>query len=229
MQRTLARPVEHHPQSVQRVLESHGPLRRDGAIARNRLQQRHVVDGRQSRRIRFRLRLSRNPRRRRLPQGQARIEDRGGRGARMPDHALQRLRRPQHPGHRRQAHPADPQRHEHRPGGCHQRPTRPTCLDVMPSTPRPASGSLAEPGRRRRNSCRDAGRHRATRRSATPWPPSPRPRRWNLTSDDVDRDRGHRRFSELYNSEREKHHVDPLRRRLRRHRMLHEAVIRRAP
>ena len=32
----------------------------------------------------------------------------------MPDAALQRLRRAQHPGHRRQAHPAHPQRDEHR-------------------------------------------------------------------------------------------------------------------
>ena len=32
----------------------------------------------------------------------------------MPDDAGERLRRAQHPGHRRQAHPADPQRDEHR-------------------------------------------------------------------------------------------------------------------
>ena len=33
---------------------------------------------------------------------------------RVPDDARERLRRAQHPGHRRQAHPADPQRDEHR-------------------------------------------------------------------------------------------------------------------
>ena len=36
------------------------------------------------------------------------------RGAGVPDDARERLRRAQHPGHRRQAHPADPQRDEHR-------------------------------------------------------------------------------------------------------------------
>ena len=40
--------------------------------------------------------------------------DRRRRGARVPDDALQRLRRAQHPGDRRQAHPAHPQRDEHR-------------------------------------------------------------------------------------------------------------------
>jgi hypothetical protein len=49
--------------------------------------------------------------RRRLPEGPHGTRDRRGRGARVPDDALQRLRRAQHPGHRRQAHPADPQRH----------------------------------------------------------------------------------------------------------------------
>ena len=40
----------------------------------------------------------------------------------MPDDARERIRRAQHPGHRRQAHPADPQRHEHRRRGRHLRP-----------------------------------------------------------------------------------------------------------
>ena len=44
----------------------------------------------------------------------ARHEDRRRRSGRMPDDALQRLRRAQHPGHRRQAHSAHPQCHEHR-------------------------------------------------------------------------------------------------------------------
>ncbi len=37
-----------------------------------------------------------------------RLADRGGRGPRMPDHALQRLRGAQHPGDRGQAHPPHP-------------------------------------------------------------------------------------------------------------------------
>ncbi len=48
---------------------------------------------------------------------QLRRADRRGRGARVPDAALQRLRRAQHPGHRRQARAADPQRDEHRRRG----------------------------------------------------------------------------------------------------------------
>ena len=53
----------------------------------------------------------------------------------MPDDARERLRRAQHPGHRRQAHPADPQRHEHR---CRRRrsatgpPTSSTCCSTRP-------------------------------------------------------------------------------------------------
>ena len=46
----------------------------------------------------------------------------GRRGPRMPDDALQRIRRAQHPRHRRQAHPADPQRDEHRLGRGRLRP-----------------------------------------------------------------------------------------------------------
>ena len=60
--------------------------------------------------------------RRRLPEGEVRRADRGGRGGRMPDAAQQRLRRAQHPGHRRQARAADPQRHEHRFRDRRQRP-----------------------------------------------------------------------------------------------------------
>ena len=65
-------------------------------------------------RLRVRDRLGGDDRRRRLPQGALRLADRRRRGARVPDAALQRLRRAQHPGHRRQARPADPQRDEHR-------------------------------------------------------------------------------------------------------------------
>ena len=39
-----------------------------------------------------------------------RILDGGGGGARVPDAAVERVRRAQHPGHRRQARPTDPQR-----------------------------------------------------------------------------------------------------------------------
>ena len=50
------------------------------------------------------------------------------RGARVPDDARERVRRAQHPGHRRQAHPADPQRDEHRRDlrgqRCRHRPAR---------------------------------------------------------------------------------------------------------
>ena len=53
---------------------------------------------------------------------EVRDADRRGRGGRMPDAAQQRLRRAQHPGHRRQARAADPQRHEHRSGDRRQRP-----------------------------------------------------------------------------------------------------------
>ena len=86
--------------------------------------------------IRLGDRLGRHDRRRRLPESTPRLEDRRGRGARVPDHAVQRLRRAQHPGHRRQAHPADPQRHEHR---CRrrrlgpQRPTRSTSCSAATS------------------------------------------------------------------------------------------------
>ena len=66
------------------------------------------------RRVRVGHRLGRHDRRRRPPEGAVRHADRRRRGARVPDDARERLRRAQHPGHRRQAHPADPQRDEHR-------------------------------------------------------------------------------------------------------------------
>ena len=93
----------------------------------------------------------------------------------MPDDARERLRRAQHPGHRRQAHPADPQRDEHRRGRRRSAtgpPTSSTCC----STPTPGAAYLAERARRRPTRC--VGRARATsgsRRSATCWPRSRRP------------------------------------------------------
>ena len=48
------------------------------------------------------------------------------RGAGVPDAARERLRRAQHPGHRRQARPADPQRDEHRPRRRRSATGRPT-------------------------------------------------------------------------------------------------------
>ena len=74
------------------------------------------------RRLRRGERLFGNARRGRLPQGEVRGADRGGRGGRVPDAAQQRLRRAQHPGYRRQARAADPQRDEHRPGDRRERP-----------------------------------------------------------------------------------------------------------
>ena len=50
--------------------------------------------------IRIGIRLCRHPRDRRLPERGVRDEDRGGRGTRVSDDAVQRLRRAQHPGHR---------------------------------------------------------------------------------------------------------------------------------
>ncbi len=73
------------------------------------------------------------------------LEDRGGRGPRMSDDALQRLRPAQHPGNRRQAHPPHPQRR--------RTPTMPSPSPTAPPTPcscsstlRPARSYLAERG-----------------------------------------------------------------------------------
>ena len=66
-------------------------------------------------------RVGGHDRRRRPAQGRLRHQDRRRRGPRVPDDARERLRRAQHPGHRRQAHPADPQRDEHRRRVRHQR------------------------------------------------------------------------------------------------------------
>ena len=76
--------------------------------------------------VRVGHRFGRHAGRRRLPEGAPRRAHRRGRGARVPDAALQRLRRAQHPGHRRQARPADPQRDEHRRRRRRVRPRAPT-------------------------------------------------------------------------------------------------------
>ena len=59
---------------------------------------------------------------RRLPEaGLPGQQDRRRRGAAVPDPARERLRRPPHRRHRRQARALDPQRQEHRPGRGHRR------------------------------------------------------------------------------------------------------------
>ncbi len=67
-----------------------------------------------ARRVHVGHRVGGDDRRRRPPEGAVRHADRRGRSAGVSDDARERLRRAQHPGHRRQAHPADPQRDEHR-------------------------------------------------------------------------------------------------------------------
>ena len=86
----------------------------------------------------------------------------------MPDDAQQRLRRAQHPGHRRQAHPAHPQRDEHRLRGRRLRPgDRPPGAAVRrrrpgwTTSPAGAASSEAVPSPR----CRCSG----SRASATSW------------------------------------------------------------
>ena len=80
--------------------------------------------------LRVRHGLRGHDRRGRLPQGAPGRTHGRGRGGRVPHDAGRRLRRAQHPGHRRQAHPAHPQRDGHglrggRLGPGHGRPARP--------------------------------------------------------------------------------------------------------
>ena len=131
--------------------------------------------------------------RRRLPEGAARHADRRRRGARVPDDARERLRRAQHPGHRRQAHPADPQRDEHRRRGRRVAtgpPTSSTCCstrdagrgyladrrrstaDVVDALD--ALRALVDLQRARRDQDRQAPRPRARRRRSSPSPPTAR-------------------------------------------------------
>ena len=128
-------------------------------------------------------RLGRHDRRRRPVEGRVRHEDRRRRGARVPDDARERLRRAQHPRHRRQAHPADPQRDEHRRrrgASAIGRPTSSTCCStpttVSDTSPtdgcvrRRCSHTLAHFGSRqhlqraRRDQDRQAARPRPRRR-----------------------------------------------------------------
>ena len=123
LRRAGARPGERDPQPVLRVREPPRPLPGDRSRARARRRGARRPDARPpSGCLRVGHRLGGDDRRGRLPQGALRDADRGGRGARVPDDAPERVRRAQHPGHRRQAHPADPQRDEHRPRGRHLGP-----------------------------------------------------------------------------------------------------------
>ena len=107
-ERAGAGPGQRRAQPVQRVRQLPGALRASpGAPSRtcsSSVQARAAWA--EAGRLRLGQRLGRHAGRGRLAEGKPRREDRRGRGARVPDHALQRLRRAQHPGHRRQAHPA---------------------------------------------------------------------------------------------------------------------------
>ena len=82
----------------------------------------------------------------------------------MPDAALQRLRRAQHPGHRRQARPADPQRHEHR-----RRPgrLRPGDRPARRAASAPTSAAATWRGAAFRAACSRSFRRSGSRASAT--------------------------------------------------------------
>ncbi len=123
VRRAGARSRQRDRQPVQRVRQLPGALalHRPGAGG-DLPRPAEDIEGRAPRRLRLGQRLGRHARRRRLPQGSARHQDRRRRSRGMPDPAQQRLRRAQHPGHRRQARAADPQRHEHRPRDRHLGP-----------------------------------------------------------------------------------------------------------
>ena len=116
MRRARARSRERHPQPVLRVRELPRPLCLHGAGA----SRASSSDARQGHRaLGLAAFVAASGSAGTLGAGDylkdgARREDRRRRGARVPDHARERLRRAQHPGHRRQAHPVHPQRHEHR-------------------------------------------------------------------------------------------------------------------
>ena len=130
-------------------------------------------------RVRLRHRLRRHDRRRRLPEGAARLADRRRRGARVPDDAPERLRRAQHPGDRRQAHPADPQRdgdgRRARDLGPRDRPARPAARHQRPgartsrraaASPRTCSPSSTRSGSRASATCSARSRSQSTTGSA---------------------------------------------------------------
>ena len=109
-----------------------------------------------------------------VPEGSARLPGRRGRGPRVPDAALQRLRRAQHPGHRGQARAPHPQRHEHGRrdrgvGSRHGRVVRSPQQSVPDGSIWPASAA----SRRR---CWTSSAGSGSRRSATCWPRSSLPR-----------------------------------------------------
>ena len=131
---------ELRAQPVQRVRQPPRPLRhhRPGHGPRVRRGARGVRSGSAAGRVRVGHRVGRHDRRRRPAEGRVRHADRRRRGPRMPDDARERVRRAQHPGHRRQAHPVDPQRDEHRRRRARSAivpPTSSTCC----STARPAA------------------------------------------------------------------------------------------
>ena len=109
-----------------------------------------------------------------------------------PTHARERLRRAQHPGDRRQAHPADPQRHEHRRRRSPSPTAPPTgsaCCSARERGPRATSPNAAacptavldalavaraleHLQRARRDQDGQALRPRARRRRSSPSPPT---------------------------------------------------------
>ena len=123
LQRAGARPDERRAQPVLRVRQPPRPLRGHRAGRWSTSSTRVAGEsGHAPRGVRVGDRVGRHDRRRRPPEGHVRHPHRRRRGAGVPDDAGERLRRAQHPGHRRQAHPADPQRDEHRRRRRHLRP-----------------------------------------------------------------------------------------------------------
>ena len=178
--RACGRSRERDLQPVCRVREPRRALPRTGAalVASSTRSSRRAVVA--TARLCLRDRLGRHDRRRRLPQGAVRLADRRGRGARVPDDALQRVRRAQHPGHRRQAHPADPQRDEHRRARRDLRPRHRPAWACC-STPRSAAstspaarGAAADVVACRRSACRASATcsRPSTPRSTTGWAPT---------------------------------------------------------
>ena len=107
----------------------------------------------------------------------------------MPDDALQRLRRAQYPGHRRQAHPAHPQRHGHRYRRRRLGHARPTQLNHLFNATSAARTCL----RRRSPPTRRGGSLTSgCRASPTSSPPSRSPSS-SVTGRRCDRDGGDRR------------------------------------
>ena len=123
LRRARARRRQRDRQPVQRVRQLPGALalHRAGAGERVRGAAQEIARP-EAGGLRLGQRLGRHAGGRRLPEGQARHPHRRGGGRGVPDAAQQWLRRAQHPGHRRQARAADPQRHEHRSGDRRQRP-----------------------------------------------------------------------------------------------------------